>query len=142
MNRSILIGRLVRDPELRYLPGTGTATCSFTIAVDRGLSKEKREEAEAKKNPTADFIKIVTWAGLAENCANYLVKGRLVAIEGKIQTGSYTDKNQVRRSTFEIVADSVKFLEWGDKQNKQTGQGSPGGMEGFYPTEEDDDIPF
>lgn len=141
MNRSILIGRLVRDPELRYLPGTGTATCSFTIAVDRGLSKEKREEAEAKGNPTADFIKIVTWAGLAENCANYLVKGRLVAVEGKIQTGSYTDKNQVRRSTFEIVADSVKFLEWGDKQDKQNGQGSSGGMDGFYPTE-GEEVPF
>ena len=61
MNNTVLIGRLVRDPELRYLPGAGTANTTFTLAVDKGLSKDKKAEFEAQNKPTADFIRIVVW---------------------------------------------------------------------------------
>ncbi len=131
MNNVNLIGRLTRDPELRYLT-TGTATCNFTLAVDRGLSKEKKQEMEAKNQPTADFIRIVVWGKAAENAANYLVKGRLVAIQGRIQTGSY-EKDGQRVYTTDINAQQVEFLEWGDKQNNTP--------EGYTPTD-NEDIPF
>lgn len=99
LNRVILIGRLTRDPELRYLQN-GTAVASFTLAVDR---KYNREET--------DFIDIVVWRGLAENCANYLGKGRLAAVEGRLQIRSYEDKEGIRRKAIEVVADDVRFLD-------------------------------
>ncbi len=136
MNNTVLIGRLVRDPELKYI-STGTANTTFTLAVDKGLSKEKKQEAEAKNQPTADFIRIVVWGKAAENAANYLVKGRLVAIQGRIQTGSY-DKDGVKVYTTDVVANNVEFLEWGDKPNNQYDGTVP---EGFKPTDSDD-IPF
>lgn len=131
INTVNLIGRLVRDPQLKYLPN-GTANATFTMAVDRGLSKEKKQEAEVKNQPTADFVRIVVWGKSAENSANYLAKGRLVAIQGRIQTGSY-DKDGVKTYTTDVVANQVEFLEWGDKQN----QAIP---EGFHPSNEA--IPF
>lgn len=149
MNNVVLIGRLTRDPELRYIPGSGTAVARFSIAVDRGLSREKKQEMESKNQPTADFINILVWGKPAENCANYLVKGRLVGIQGRIQTGSY-EKDGVRRYTTEVVANNVEFLEWGDTNRSQGSQGSQGfgdssfdfgGIEGFHPTD-NDDIPF
>lgn len=103
LNRVILIGRLTKDPELRYTP-SGVAITTFTIAVDRPFSgqQEKRE---------ADFIPVVTWRQLAETCANYLRKGRLTAVEGRIQVRNY-DNNEGRRVyVTEIVADNVRFLE-------------------------------
>ena len=96
MNNVVLIGRLTRDPELRYIPVTGTAVARFSIAVDKGLSREKKQEMESKNQPTADFINIVVWGKTAENCANYLVKGRLVGVQGRIQTGSY-EKDGIKR---------------------------------------------
>lgn len=112
MNLVMLIGRLTRDPELRYLPGTGTAVTTFTLAVDKQLSKEKRQELIEKGQPTADFINIVAWGKQAENCVNYLAKGRLVAIQGRIQSRSWeTEKG--RRYATEVVANQVQFLEWG-----------------------------
>lgn len=136
MNNVALIGRLTADPVLRYLPN-GTATTSFTLAVDRGLSKEKKQEAEAKNYPTADFIRIVVWGKSAENCANYLVKGRLVGVQGRIQTGSYTKDDGTRVYTTDVVANNVEFLEWSDKQDNQQQDYVP---EGFQPSNED--IPF
>jgi single-strand DNA-binding protein len=103
LNRVILIGRLTKDPELRYTPA-GVAVTTFTIAVDRPFSgqQEKRE---------ADFIPVVTWRQLAETCANYLRKGRLTAVEGRIQVRNY-DNNEGRRVyVTEVVADNVRFLE-------------------------------
>lgn len=135
MNNWTGIGRLVRDPELRYLT-TGTATCNITLAIDRQLSREKKQEMETKNQPTADFIRIVVWGKMAESCANFLAKGRLVAVQGRIQTGSY-EKDGQRVYTTDINAQQVEFLEWGDKQetNKDFNQ------EGFSPVE-NDDIPF
>ena len=97
MNLVVLIGRLTRDPDLKYLPGTGTAVATFTLAVDRELSKEKRQEMESKGQPTADFINIIVFGKSAENCANYLKKGRLVAIQGRIQSRSWETKDGSRR---------------------------------------------
>lgn len=112
MNLVMLIGRLTRDPDLKYLPGTGTAVTTFTLAVDKQLSKEKRQELIEKGQPTADFINIVVWGKQAENCVNYLAKGRLVAIQGRIQSRSWeTEKG--RRYVTEVVANQVQFLEWG-----------------------------
>lgn len=119
MNHVVLIGRLTRDPELRYLQ-SGTANARFTLAVDRDLSKEKKQEAEAKGQPTADFINIVAWGKTAENCANYLAKGRMVAVSGRIQTGSYEGKDGKRVYTTDVVAQNVQFLEWGDRKDKVT----------------------
>ena len=71
MNNVVLIGRLTRDPELRYLPNSGTPVANFSLAVDKQLSKEKKQEFETKGQPTADFINIVVWNKPAENCANF-----------------------------------------------------------------------
>ena len=113
MNIAVLIGRLTRDPELRYLANTGVPVTTFTLAVDKNLSKDKKQEMEAKGQPTADFINIVVWGKQAENCANYLEKGRLVAIQGRIQSRSWETKDGSRRYATEVVANQVQFLEWG-----------------------------
>ena len=112
MNSVVLIGRLTRDPELKYLANTGTPVTTFNLAVDKQLSKEKRQELAEKGEPTADFINIVVWGKQAENCANYLAKGRLVAIQGRIQSRSWETENGRRYAT-EVVANQVQFLEWG-----------------------------
>jgi len=144
MNSVVLIGRLTRDPELRYIPVTGTAVSKFTLAVDRGLSKDKKQEMESQGKQTADFINITVWGKQAENAANYLAKGRLVAIHGRIQTGSY-EKDGIRIYTTEVVASNVEFLEWGDKNNKNQGFDDSGldfgDIEGFHPVD-NSDIPF
>lgn len=136
MNNVVLIGRLCADPELRYIPGSGAAVTTFTLAVDKGLSRDKKQEMESQNKPTADFIRIVVWGKSAEHCANYLVKGRLVAVNGRIQTGSYDDKDGKRVYTFDVVANNVEFLEFGDKQT--TDFQAP---EGFNETNMGD-IPF
>lgn len=144
MNNVVLIGRLTRDPELRYIPGSGTAVSTFSLAVDKGLSREKRQEMESKNQPTADFIRIVVWGKMGENCANYLAKGRLVGVQGRIQTGSYDDKDGKKVYTTEVVANNVEFLEWGDSNKSpdtNTSNSDFGGVEGFHPTN-NDDIPF
>ncbi|HZK00387.1 MAG TPA: single-stranded DNA-binding protein [Tissierellaceae bacterium] len=147
MNNVVLIGRLTRDPELRYVPNTGNAVSTFTLAVDKQLSKEKKQEMESRNQPTADFIRIVVWGRTAENCANFLAKGRLVAVQGRIQTGSYDDKDGKRVFTTDVVANNVEFLEWGDGPNRNSGfdnsqDSTFSGIEGFHPTDNDDDIPF
>lgn len=112
MNLVMLIGRLTRNPELRYIPNSGTPVTTFTLAVNRELTKEKKQEMESKGQPTADFINIVVWGKQAENCANYLAKGRLVAIQGRVQSRSWETENGRRYAT-EVVANQVQFLEWG-----------------------------
>ena len=105
MNQVVLIGRLTRDPELRFTPGSGKATASFTLAVNREYSKEDK----------ADFIRIVTWGKTAENIAKYIGKGRLIAVKGSMQTRNYEDKNNVTRYITEVVADRVEFLDYSKK---------------------------
>lgn len=145
MNSSTLIGRLTKDPQLRYLPNGGTAICDFSLAVEKDLSKQKKQELEAQGKYTADFINIAVWGKQGENCANYLAKGRLVAIQGRIQTGSYNANDGSKRYTFQVVAEKVKFLEWGDKNNGNSGTNANSNEDfagdGFYSVE-DEDIPF
>ena len=136
MNSVVLIGRLTRDPELRYISESQKAVASFSIAVDRPFTKDK-----------ADFLNIVVFGKPAENCANYLVKGRLVGVQGRIQADSYTAQNGEKKYKTEIIADRVEFLEWGDKQQKTGASAdfSKGGSqipEGFQTLDDDDEIPF
>lgn len=160
MNNVVLIGRLTRDPEVRYMPETTNAMCTFTLAVDRNLSRERRQEMESKGQPTADFIRIVTWGKTAELCGNYLSKGKMTAISGRIQTGSYMNQQGQRVYTTDVVADRVKFLEWGEPNRTQNqagynspysepvnnvpnyGQGSQSSNEGGFDDGQDDFIPF
>ena len=136
INNVVLIGRVTRDVELKFIPSTGLAVAKFNLAVDRGLYGEKKQQAEAKGQPTADFINITVFGKSAENCANYLSKGNKCAILGRISTGSYTDKNGEKRYTFEVVADKVEFLE-------SKGQAKPQDEEIWQPVDESEDfIPF
>lgn len=100
MNVVALVGRLTRDPELRYT-NTGVATATFTLAVDNPF---------AKQDPKADFISIVTWKQAAESCAQYLKKGRLCAVEGRISTRKYEKDGRTIYIT-EVTASNVRFLE-------------------------------
>ena len=101
LNRVILIGRLTRDPELKYTPN-GTAVANFSLAINRKFNRDE-----------TDFIDIVAWKGLAENCANYLSKGKLAAVEGRLQIRSYETKDGQKRKVAEVVADDVRFLDKG-----------------------------
>lgn len=119
MNSVVLIGRLVRNPELRYLNTSSgsSAVCQFTIAVDKNLTKEKRAEFEAQNKPTADFIRIVVWGKMGENCNNYLTKGLKVAVNGSITTSSYTTPTGEIRYTTDVLANNVEFIEWANRQS-------------------------
>ena len=122
MNSVNLIGRLVKDPELRYTQSQ-QAVVNFTLAVDKGLSREKREEMETSGKPTADFPRIMVWGKQAENVSRYLSKGSQCAVIGRIQTGSYQDRETGKTVyTTDIIADRVEFLDSrNDAQEAQTG---------------------
>ncbi len=109
MNKVVLIGRLTKDPELRFTPNNGTAVTTFTLAVDRRFPGPNGQKE-------ADFIPVVVWGKQAESTANYMNKGKLMAVSGRIQTRSYDSKDGSKRFVTEVIADEVKFLEWG--QNK------------------------
>lgn len=131
LNKIVLIGRLTKDPDLKYTQ-SGIAVARFTLAVDRGFKGQDGEKQ-------TDFIPITVWRGAAENCAKYLAKDRLVAVAGRIQTGSY-DKDGQRHYTTDVVADEVKFLEWGNKGQDQDEQGDTPGFSPFEGNE--DELPF
>ena len=139
MNNVILTGRIAKDLELRYTQ-TGKAYCRLTLAVDKGMSKEKKQEAEAKGQQTADFINIVVWGKQAENCQRYLQKGRNVAIQGRIQSGSFTAQDGTRRFVTEVWAERVQFIEWGEKKEDNTQPFGQFDEISFETTNED--IPF
>lgn len=103
LNRVILIGRLTRDPEMRYTT-EGVAVTTFDLAVDRSFLNREGERS-------TDFIRIVTWRKLAEVCANNLGKGRLVAVDGQLRTRSYEGRDGVKRRAVEVFADAVHFLD-------------------------------
>lgn len=102
LNRIVLIGRLTKDPELRYTQ-SGKAVCAFTLAVDRPYLANNG-------NREADFINIVVWNKTAENCAQYLAKGKLAAVDGRLQIRSYDGQDGQRRYITEVIADNVRFL--------------------------------
>ena len=104
MNKAILIGRLTRDPELRYT-SSNRAVCQFTIAIDRPFTNQASGQREA------DFINVVAWDKTGENVGKYMTKGRLIAVEGRIQTRNY-DNNEGRKVyVTEVIANNVQFLE-------------------------------
>ena len=107
MNSVMLIGRLTRDPEVRYTSGSQMAVANFTLAIDRPV-----RQGEERK---ADFPRVVVFGRQAETCEKYLAKGRLVSVEGRIQTGSYQNRNGDTVYTTDVVASRVEFLEWGDR---------------------------
>lgn len=116
LNIAVLMGRLVADPELRHTPNDVSVT-SFTIAVDRSYVKAGAERQ-------ADFIDIVAWRSTAEFVCRYFRKGQLIAVQGTIQTRTYTDKDNNRRKAFEVVADNVHFAESKRDSAASTGGGN------------------
>ena len=126
MNRVVLVGRLTKDPELRFTPGTGRAVAAFTLAVNRRFRSQGQ--------PDADFIPIVVWGKQAENTANYVGKGKLVGISGSIQTRNYEAKDGTRRYVTEVVADEVQFLEPRNASSNRT-EASYSGMNTNTPSD-------
>lgn len=135
MNKVVLIGRLTKDPELRFTPGTGTAVASFTLAVNRDFKNSSGEY-------DADFIPIIVWNKRAETVANNLNKGRLVAVSGRIQTRSYDAKDGTRRYVTEIVADNVQFLDYAKNGQGQGNNETPPPVDNEITPIDDGDIPF
>ncbi len=142
LNCAVIMGRLTADPELRQTP-SGVAVTRFTVAVERSFVKAGEERK-------ADFINVVAWRQTAEFVSRYFSKGSMIAVQGAIQTGSY-EKDGVKRSTFEIVADNVSFC--GSKSESGT-SGAPrtpvaaapsfsnGSADDFAAMADDDDLPF
>ena len=131
MNKVILIGRLTKDPELKFTAGSGTAVTNITIAVDKFVNKEKQ----------ADFINVVLFGKQAEATANYMGKGSQIAVAGRLQSRSYDAKDGTKRYITEVIASEVTFL--GSKGNNNTSQGNKSANSEFSDmTPVDEDIPF
>ena len=148
LNKVILMGRLTRDPELKYTPAN-VPVCSFSIAVDRRYVRQGEQRQ-------ADFINIVTWRQQAEFVSKYFVKGQMINVCGSLQTRTWDDANGVKHYATEVVADELNFC--GDNRNNQSNNGASsfgggnsfdsgnsfGGSDsnGFTPIDTDDDLPF
>lgn len=114
MNKVILVGNLTHDPELAQTP-SGISVCKFSVAVNRDYTNANGER-------DADFINVVTWRGLADNCAKYLVKGNKVAVCGWLQTSSYEDRNGEKRYRTDVVADNVEYISTKSKDDAEPPQ--------------------
>ncbi len=146
LNRVVLVGRLTKDPDLRYTPN-GVAVANFTVAVNRPFSNQQG-------NREADFINCVIWRRQAENLANYMKKGSMIGVDGRIQTRSFDGQDGKRVFITEVVAESVQFLESkGSSQGGQNMQGNPApntsnqgspnqNQGGFNQSQQDDNNPF
>ena len=133
MNKVILMGRLTRDPEVRYTQ-TGKVVCQFTLAVDRPFANQEGQRE-------ADFIAIVVWGKIAELCGNSLTKGQRALVDGRLQIRSYDAKDGTKRWVTEIIANSVEFIERRSDTAKPTGEKSE--MEAFgQAVPFDEEIPF
>ncbi len=134
MNKVILIGRMVKDPELNFAAGAGTAVCRFTLAVTRPFKKDE-----------TDFINCLAFGKTGETIAQYLTKGRQLALTGSIRTGSYDAKDGTKRYTTDIVVDSFEFIGSGQGNNNQATQQSNSNQDSFYDDitpVDDGDMPF
>lgn len=143
MNRIILLGRLTKDPEVRYTQ-TGKVVCQFTIAVDRPFANQDGQRE-------ADFIPIIIWGKQAETCGNSLTKGQRVLVEGRLQIRSYDAKDGSKRWVTEVIADRFEFIErkgdYSGSHSAPSGSGAPeskgSGMEAFGSAVPfDEEIPF
>ncbi|HTD47517.1 MAG TPA: single-stranded DNA-binding protein [bacterium] len=137
-NRIILIGRLTRDPELRYVP-SGAPVANFTLAVDRPFRDQQG-------NRETDFIDIVAWRKLAEQVSQYMTKGRMVAVEGRLQLRSYETQDGQKRKVAEVVADGIRFLDRGRQGTAETATAAaaapaPAADEAAQ-SSSDEDVPF
>ena len=153
MNNLSLIGRLTKDPELRYT-NSGIAVCRFTLAVDKVLSKDKKMEAENKGQPTADFIGITAFGKTGELVSSYITKGQQLAVTGRIRTSSYDDKDGKRVFRTDVIADRVYFISNSNGNNSNNDNNNNGvnkeetpnyddfGLGGDAFPLPDDDIPF
>jgi len=130
MNNVTLVGRLTKNPELKFAQGTGTAVATFTLAVNKRFKREGE--------PDADFINIVCFGKTAEATANYMTKGKLVSLVGSISTRNYEAKDGTRKYVTEVIANEVNFLEKGEKtEHTPTKQN-----EDVTPIDDLSDIPF
>lgn len=134
MNKAILMGRLTREPEVRYAQNdNSTCIARFNLAVDRRIKQDTE--------PNADFISCVAFGKTAEFIEKYLTKGSKILLEGRIQTGSYTNKDGVRIYTTDVVVENVEFAE---SKGQQTSAGVSGANtdDGFTDMPSDEDLPF
>lgn len=139
MNRTILVGRLTKDPDLRYTP-SGVPCATFTLAVNRAFTNQQGERE-------ADFINVVVWRKPAENVANYLKKGSLAGVDGRLQTRNYEGQDGKRVYVTEVVAESVQFLEPRNNQssnqsNNQPPRQSEDPFQGSTPVDDNEGLPF
>lgn len=111
MNVVTLVGRLTANPDIRFASSTGKTVASFTLAVDRGLSREKRQEYEESGRQTADFIRVTFFGKLAEVIAEYFYKGRRIALQGELRTGKYTTSEGITRYTTEVWGRNFEFID-------------------------------
>jgi single-strand DNA-binding protein len=134
MNNVILIGRLTKDPDLRFMATTGQAVANFTLAVDKNYSKDKKQEMEKNNKPTADFIRIVVYGKSAENCSNYLSKGKQAAVQGRLANRMYVGNDGENKYYTEIIAQRVEFIGSSPKARDND--------DDIFIPADDDDIPF
>ncbi len=138
MNKVMLLGRLTKDPELRYTSTNNTAVCSFTLAVNRRFSKPGEERQ-------ADFINVVAWDRHGEFCGKYFQKGQQVVVVGRIQTRTWDDNEGKKHYVTEVVSEEAYFAD--SKRNdsgpsRTSGAPDAGQADGFYPMDGEDDLPF
>ena len=134
MNKVILIGRLTRDPEIRYTTTNNTAVAQFSLAVNRRFAKEGEQQA--------DFINIVAWAGTADFVGKYFTKGQQVAVCGRLTTRNYDDKDGKKVYVTEVTAEEVHFADSKKTDNNNTFVPEQGGSEGFMSIPDDPNLPF
>ena len=126
MNQIVIMGRMTRDPELRHTPN-GVPVASFTLAVDRGfISKESGERQ-------TDFIDVVAWRSTAEFVSKYFTKGQMAAVSGRLQIRDWTDKDNNKRRSAEVVAENIYFTE--SKKSREASSGNPGAGKDDYGAE-------
>ncbi|MBQ7265882.1 MAG: single-stranded DNA-binding protein [Firmicutes bacterium] len=150
MNKVILLGRLARDPEVRYTQGAEPlAVCRFSIAVDR---PQRRNDQASGNDRTADFISCVCFGRRGETISQYFKKGNRIAVSGRLQTGDYTDSQGNKRYTTDVIVEEFDFCESKDSAAASSSAYSspapspaPAQSTGFYPVDEsgdDEDLPF
>ncbi|WAW15880.1 single-stranded DNA-binding protein [Peptostreptococcus equinus] len=130
MNNVVICGRLCKDPELRYIPGSGTPVATFTLAIDRDYKNKDG-------STTTDFIPVEIMGKPAEFCANYITKGRLVGIQGSIRVDRYETPEGEKRNFTKVAGRIIKALEY-KKQTDESNNGSPS----QFSAVDDDDVPF
>ena len=132
INKVVLLGRLTKDPELRYAAGSGTAVCRFTVAINRQFKKDE-----------TDFINCIAFGKTGETIAQYITKGRQIAVTGSIRTGSYDAKDGTKRYTTDVIVETFEFVESKKKETNEFDKQANNFPDPFTKEhEEPDDMPF